>query len=124
MQPRTTILVVEDSVDLRHLFVTVLSRQGFQVLEARDGFEALSILAAQTPDLVMLDLGLPVISGREVRELVAANAGTRNIPVVVVTGDDDALTDLKGDCVLRKPVMPDQLVSTVRRCLLGPPDPL
>lgn len=111
-----TVLVVEDNADLRMMFRTALALDGFRVLEADDGLMALRLLDASPPDIVILDLGLPIISGHVVREEIAAQADLRNIPVVIVTGGP-AGNPQGVACVLRKPVLPDELIRTVRRCL-------
>jgi len=116
MPRRTRVLVVEDDDDLRHLFRTTLALAGFDVAEARTGLEALERTDHNPPDLVVLDLGLPEISGA-VREQIAVHAHTRHVPVVVVTGSDANLDALDVNCVLRKPVSPAQIVSTVKSCL-------
>jgi CheY-like chemotaxis protein len=112
-----TILVVEDDADLRQMFRTALAFAGFRVLEAGDGFRALQLLDADPPDLVVLDLGLPVVSGLIVREELAAQVHTRNIPIVVVTASKGPHEGLDVACVLYKPVTTEQLIETVRRCL-------
>ncbi len=117
MPRRTRVLVVEDDDDLRHLFRTTLALAGFDVAEARTGLEALERIDHNPPDLVVLDLGLPEISGAVVREQIAVHAHTRHVPVVVVTGSDANLDALDVNCVLRKPASPAQLVSTVKSCL-------
>ncbi len=110
-----TILIVEDDGDLRRLYRLTLSLAGYVVQEAADGMEALRRLDLQPPDLVVLDLVLPTISGFVVRQEIAAHAHTRNIPIVVVTGTSMEIPDVP--CVLRKPVSPEQLLETVRECL-------
>jgi CheY-like chemotaxis protein len=112
-----TLLIVEDDADLRHLFRTALALAGYRVQEARDGLEALKLLDCDPPDLVVLDLGLPIVTGLEVREEIAAHAHTRDIPVVVVTGSLVAPETLDVACVLYKPVKIDSLLQTVKSCL-------
>ncbi len=114
---RQTILIVEDDEDLRRLFRTALTLAGFDVVEAGDGMEALRWIDHSPPDLVILDLLLPRISGLVVQQEIAAHAVTRNIPIVVITGSTITATDLQVACFLRKPVSPDQLVDAVRNCL-------
>jgi DNA-binding response OmpR family regulator len=116
---RKRILVVEDDQDLRSLFKSTLTLAGFDVFEARNGFEALRLLDAQSFDLVVLDLMLPGISGVTVRAEIAAQAITRHVPIVVVTGSDATQEELNVACVLRKPVMPSALVSAVHKCLVS-----
>lgn len=114
---RQTILIVEDDEDLRHLFRTALALAGYDVIEAGDGLEALRWIDQSPPDLVILDLLLPRISGLVVQQDIAAQAVTRQIPIVVVTGSTMAAEDFDVACFLRKPVSPDQLIATVRSCL-------
>lgn len=118
MSNRKRILIVEDDDDLRGMFERSLSIAGFDVQEARSGFEALRTLDSNPPDLVLLDLRLPGIDGFTVYQEIAANAFTRDIPVVIVTASVDDLSHMDVACVLRKPVHPDKLVATVRSCLV------
>jgi len=112
------ILVVEDNADLRRLFRTALNLAGFDVEEAGDGIDALRFIENRTPDLVVLDLMLRSLDGISVQQELAARALTSAIPVVVVTGSDLDISGTNVSCVLRKPVMPDRLVATVRHCLV------
>ena len=113
-----TILLVEDDDDLRQMFADALRFAGFNVRQAPDGLHALRILETESPDLIVLDLVLPGVDGLSVRDEILAHLETRHIPIVIVTGSADTFADrLRGDCVLRKPVMPDKLVETVRKCL-------
>jgi DNA-binding response OmpR family regulator len=116
---RQTILVVEDDIPLRDLYRTALVTAGFDVRVVGNGYDALQSLDDHRPHLVVLDLGLPVVSGHVVRQELAAQAHTRDIPVVIVTGETSAVDKDKrdGDCVLAKPVTPDRLVAVVRSCL-------
>ena len=112
-------LVVEDDTALRDLYGQSLRIDGYRVESAGDGVSALrQIINGAPPDIVVLDLGLPRLSGRDVRREMLAHAETRDIPVVVVTGFDT--TDLHQPdypCVLHKPVAPETLVSAVDGCL-------
>jgi CheY-like chemotaxis protein len=110
-----TVLVVEDDSDLRRLFRLALSLGGYVVQQASDGLEALQLIETSPPDLVVLDLGLPSVSGLLVQQEIAAHAHTRHIPIVVVTG---STMDVPGvPCVLRKPVLPGKLLEVVATCL-------
>jgi DNA-binding response OmpR family regulator len=117
MPDRRTILIVEDDAGLRRMFRTALTFAGFRVLEAGDGLHALQVLDRDPPDLVVLDLGLPLVSGQVVQKEIAAQAHMRHIRVIVVTGTSGPHADLEVACLLRKPVSPEDLVSTVRGCL-------
>ena len=111
------ILIVEDDVPLRTMWRTALRLEGFDVAEAGDGIEALRLIEVNPPDLVLLDLGLPHFDGISVRQDIAAQVFSRNIPVVVVTGSTQDLSYLDVNCVLRKPVTVDQIVRVVHRCI-------
>jgi DNA-binding response OmpR family regulator len=115
--PRRRILVVEDNTDLRRMFRAGLALAGFDVEEAGDGLEALRLVENRVPDLVVLDLILRSLDGVSVRQELAARTITSRIPVVIVTGSSIDTGSLDVACVLRKPVMPDELVKTVERCL-------
>ncbi|PYR93251.1 MAG: response regulator [Acidobacteria bacterium] len=117
MPGRRRILIVEDDVDLRQMFATWLKFAGYDVQQAGDGLEALRLIDGQPPHAVVLDLGLPLISGQVVRQEIAAQAQTRDIPVIVVTAQPGSHDHLKVACVLTKPVLPDDLVDVVGRCL-------
>lgn len=112
-----TVLIVEDDYDLRRMFRTALALAGFEVLEAGDGLDALRVLDANRPHAVVLDLGLPIMSGEAVRQEIAAHAHTRQVPVIVVTGQPGTHEALDAACILRKPVSPDRLVQVVKTCI-------
>jgi CheY-like chemotaxis protein len=114
---RMKVLVVEDNDDLRSLFRTALAIDGFEVQEARDGLEALHRLDQDPPDVVILDINLPLVSGVAVREQIAVHSATRHIPIVVVTGSAENFDALNVPCIIRKPVSPAELVKAVRKCL-------
>jgi DNA-binding response OmpR family regulator len=110
--------VVEDDADLRHLFSTHLRLAGFHVDAVGDGLAALHHIDRDPPDLIILDLGLPLVSGEHIAHEVAARAESEQIPVVVVTGQEPAPDVVAVTaCVLTKPVELGELVSAVKRCL-------
>lgn len=111
-----TILIIEQEDDLRRLLSLALRLGGFATREARDGLEAMAILDQLISiDAVVLDVILPDIDGLSIRQEIAAHAG--NIPVVVLTDSADPLPDLHPSCVVRKPVLPDDIVTAVVKCL-------
>jgi CheY-like chemotaxis protein len=118
-EERRTILVVEDDADLRRMYRIALGLSGYDVVEAGDALDALSRLERITPDLVILDIGLPGFSGLVVQQEIASQAATRHIPIVIVTGSTMALDDLAVPCILRKPISADRLIDTVQQCLNG-----
>lgn len=117
MAKRQSVLVVEDDVDLRRMFRSALSFAGYDVREASDGTHALRMIDEQSPDLVVLDLLLPLLGDLAVQQEIASHAHTRDIPIVIVTGSTMSLEGVDVPCILRKPVSPEELVRVVRNCL-------
>ena len=116
-----TILIVEDDRSLRWMYASALRMAGFEVRECSDGLSALhEIDHRPMPDCVVLDLGLPLLSGHAVKQELAASAEMREIPVVIVTGSDADVSQLGANCVLRKPISPENLIETVQRCIVSP----
>lgn len=111
------ILIVEDDGELRRMIRHALSFAGYDVQEAGDGLHALRLLDTDPPDAVILDLGLPIISGHTVRAEIAAHAHTRDIAVIIITGTTGDHEVLGVACVLMKPFEMEQLIKTVRRCV-------
>ena len=112
--PSPTVLVIEDDAALRQLYRYTFSMRGLRVEFAADGLSGLLRLDELSPAAIVLDLGLPRLSGRAVLDELIATPARRDIPVVVVTALDPA--GLPADVlVLRKPVDPEEIVSTIRR---------
>ncbi len=82
---KATVIVVDDSVTMRRITSRVLSRQGFDVVEARDGVEALSKLETITPDVLLLDIEMPRMDGFELLRRMRGDARWRDIPVIVIS---------------------------------------
>jgi two-component system, OmpR family, KDP operon response regulator KdpE len=114
---RHAVLIVEDDEQLRKMYRFALAVAGFRVREAAGGLAALASLEHEPPSLLILDLGLPDMSGQDVLKEIATQAQTRNVPILVVTGSTQNLDPLDVDCVLRKPVSPDVLLQAVLKCL-------
>jgi CheY-like chemotaxis protein len=116
--PAPTVLVVEDDSSLREFYRTVLGNAGHRVVAVQDGRDALDWIEQNTPDVIVLDLSLLYVSGRDVQQELRAHVGTRDIPIVVVTGNDTSdLNKNELACLLHKPVTGEALVEAVRRCL-------
>jgi DNA-binding response OmpR family regulator len=113
------VLIVEDDPELRTLYRTTLSLEGYAVVAVEDGVDALRHIDVSPPDLLVLDLELPRLSGRDVQREVASHVTTRGIPIVVVTGDSAGVNRNDFACVLQKPIDLDSLVRAVERCLRG-----
>src|SRR5437870_3183387 len=85
---RPTVLVVDDDRATREMFDYALRFAGFRVLLAADGFVALRLIEHELPDVIVLDLDLPHVSGIDVQQEVMAHAETSAIPIVIVTGTE------------------------------------
>ena len=117
-----TILVVEDSSDLRAVYDTFLGAEGYHVVSATDAPGALRVLHQELPDLILLDIGLPRISGWDLLQVVREREQWRDIPVIVVTAlrDPASLThgwSLGCTCYLRKPFLLGDLRLLVQRLM-------
>ena len=112
------ILIVEDDPQLRELYRSALRTAGYVVTAVEDGADALRQIEHSMPALVVLDLALPRVDGRDVHRELKARRDTRDIPVIVVSGTDIADVDAKQFAyVLRKPCDPDRLVDAVDQCM-------
>lgn len=80
-----TILYVEDNEDNVYMLKNRLTRKGFTVLIASDGAEGVSVAAAQQPELILMDLSLPVLDGWEATRRIKADPHTRHIPIIALT---------------------------------------
>ena len=123
--PRT-ILLAEDHDDNRFALLTVLQRDGYAVLGARDGREAVELASEHLPDLIVMDLAMPVMDGREALKALRADPRTRGIPVVALTAMSLTVSseELEAEgfaALLTKPCMPPHLLAEVRR-RIGPPE--
>jgi DNA-binding response OmpR family regulator len=112
--PAKNILLVEDDAPSRELYRFALQRGGHTVVTAEDGMAALRSIASALPTVIVLDMKLPRLSGRDVLRELRANPETRNIPVVIITGTDVRnLAERAGIPVLQKPFALTVLVAAV-----------
>ncbi len=116
MEMARTILVVEDEPTLRETLVEALATEGFRVVAAADGREALAQFRVQRPDLVLLDLMLPEMSGIEVCRIIRAESG---VPIVMLTAKDSELDKVVGlelgaDDYVTKPFSLRELSARIR----------
>lgn len=113
------ILVVEDDQDIVEMIRYNLEREGYSVMNAPSGEDALIKVQRATPDLVLLDLLLPEIDGLEVCKRIKGDPDTRNIPIIMVTAkgeESDIVTGLElgADDYVKKPFKPKELVARIR----------
>ena len=113
------ILVVEDQEDNRTILCDLLSHAGFAVLEAVTGEEGVRAAEAHRPDLILMDIQLPVVDGYEATRRIKARPELRAIPIVAVTsyalsGDEAKARAAGCDGYVTKPFSPRQLLAVVR----------
>ena len=121
-RPRPLILIVEDQSELRALYVQHLTISGFDVIEAGNGEDAVTRGTAQFPDVILMDLSLPIVDGWEATRRLKADSRTAHIPVVALTAHDGSgelqrATSAGCDWFVPKPCPPDALITEVRRIL-------
>ena len=119
---RPLVLIVEDQGELRQLYAHELALSGFDVIEAENGEDAVSRTASHAPDVVLMDLSLPVVDGWEATRRLKSDARTAHIPVVALTAHDGSgelqrATRAGCDWFVPKPCPPDALIAEVRRVL-------
>lgn len=119
------VLVVDDDANIRKMIVAALKRDGYTFLEAPNGREALDLMRAQHPDVVVLDLMMPVLSGWDVLRERSGDEDLMSIPVIIVSANRDpevAHAVSQGICAfLPKPFDIGALSALVRSCM--PPLP-
>jgi CheY-like chemotaxis protein len=118
LSPPVSVLVVEDVSDVRDLYATYLRFRGIEVIIATNGVEALRMALLEQPDVIVLDLVLPRMSGWELLEQLKAEPLTKVIPVVVVTGSvapeqGDTVLTAGADHFLPKPALPEEVYAAV-----------
>src|SRR5918992_4325886 len=119
---RPLILIVEDQSDLRQLYAQELTMSGFDVIEAANGAEAIAHTSERFPDIVLMDLSLPIVDGWEATRRLKVDTRTAHIPVVALTAHDGSgelqrATRAGCDWFVPKPCQPHDLIEEVRRVL-------
>jgi two-component system, cell cycle response regulator DivK len=117
-----TILVIEDNPEERNIFASYLEFVGGRLLEAENGERGLDLARTHHPDLILMDLSMPIMDGWETMRRLHADEETADIPVVAITGHHlpGARLEAAGFCgYLEKPIAPFRVLEEVERCL-GP----
>ena len=119
-----TILIVEDEEAVRELEKFILEQSGYDVMEARDGLEGLTKAEFKKPDLILLDLMMPDVSGGRMFDEMKRHPATEGIPIIVVTGKPDAheiFDDQIGPAnVVMKPFEAETLLGRISDHIGGP----
>jgi CheY-like chemotaxis protein len=122
---RPLVLLVDDYPDAREMYSEYLQFSGFDVVEASNGMEALQRAADEAPDIILMDLSLPVMDGWEATRRLKADARTSDIPVVALTGHalagiSEGAKQAGCDAFVTKPCLPEDLVREIRKVLDQP----
>jgi CheY-like chemotaxis protein len=123
---RPRVLLVDDYPDAREMYSEYLEFSGFEVVEATNGIEALQRAAADSPDIILMDLSLPIMDGWEATRRLKADERTARIPVVALTGHalagmSEGARKAGCDAFVTKPCLPEDLVKEIRKVLSQPP---
>ena len=116
------ILVVEDNEINRILVRDILNLGDYEMIEAGDGQEGVDLARTMKPDLILMDIQLPVMDGIDATRLLKTSPETRNIPVIAITGyayekDHRAFLEAGGDAFISKPIDVDELLATMEKVL-------
>ena len=116
------ILVVEDTEDNRQILRDLLGMAGYEMVEAQDGAQGVAMAAEHRPDLILMDIQMPVMDGYEATRQIKADPALTSIPVIAVTSyalsGDEAKTRAAGcDGYIAKPYSPRQMLAAVREIL-------
>jgi two-component system, cell cycle response regulator DivK len=117
---RKKVLLVEDNEFNRKIVRDLLARQPYDLLEAHDGEAGVAAARRDKPDVIVMDIQLPKLSGLDATRAIRAEPETAKIPIIVVTsfalsGDDKKAMDAGASAYLAKPYSPRQLLETIRR---------
>ena len=116
------ILVVEDQPDNRKIIRDVFARTGYEIIETENGEEALAAIAKARPDLILMDIQLPIMDGYTATRRIKADPALRSIPIIAVTsyalsGEEKKAREAGCDDYIPKPYSPRELLAKVRQYL-------
>lgn len=122
LEEKKTVLIVEDNELNMKLFHDLLEAHGYATLQTKDGMEALSLARKHKPDLILMDIQLPEVSGLEVTKWIKEDENLRSIPVVAVTafamkGDEEKIREGGCEAYVAKPISVESFINTVKEFL-------
>jgi CheY-like chemotaxis protein len=117
-----TVLLVEDNEDNRIVYSTILQHFGYRVMEALNGEEGIAKARAEKPDLILMDISIPIIDGWEATQVLKRDPDTKHIPIIALTAhalasDREKAMEVGCDSYLAKPCEPKAVVSEVQKFL-------
>jgi len=116
------ILVIEDNETNLYLMRTILQKLGYQVIEAQDGYSGVELAIAENPDLILMDIQLPVLDGYGATKKIRANEKTKNIPIIAITsyamvGDKEKTLNAGCTAYIEKPIEPQSFIEEIKKYL-------
>jgi len=116
------ILIIEDQDDNRTIMRDLLNTAGYRLIEAVDGEEGVKLAQSERPDLILMDIQLPILDGYEATRRIRASVELKSVPIIAVTsyalsGDDAKARAAGCDCYVAKPFSPRELLAKVREFL-------
>lgn len=119
-QSGKTVLLIEDNEDNRIVYSTILQHFGYTVMEALNGEEGIAKAREEQPDLILMDISIPIIDGWEATQVLKRDPQTRNIPIIALTAhalasDREKAIEVGCDSYLAKPCEPKAVVNEVSR---------
>jgi chemosensory pili system protein ChpA (sensor histidine kinase/response regulator) len=123
---RPLVMIVDDSLTVRRITSRLLTREGYEVLTARDGVDALELLQTETPDVILLDIEMPRMDGFEFTRTIKGNPTSARIPIVMITSRTaekhrNHARELGVDLYLGKPFQEEELLRHLRDMLVLTP---
>jgi CheY-like chemotaxis protein len=118
-----TVLVVDDNDDIRQMLTVILSSQGYRVVVAADGEEAIEIAGCEQPDAILMDVMMPRLNGLEAACRIQQNPQLQGVPIIGISAFNDPLaedrvsTPFRWSAYLRKPIDMDELEQALGRAL-------
>ena len=117
-----TILIVEDNELNMKLFNDLLEANGYEIIQTRNGLEALELVKTHMPDLILMDIQLPEVSGLEVTKWIKEDDDVKHIPVIAVTafamkGDEERIRQGGCEAYISKPISVGSFVQTIKHYL-------
>ncbi len=114
------VLIIEDEMDIAELLKINLTKQGWEISIANDGYKAVNLIVSNKPDVIILDLGLPYLEGDIVLSMFNEKKITENIPVIITSAKDEkdiiaAQQKIGAKAYMRKPVDIDKLVELIKK---------
>lgn len=118
------VLLIEDNEQNRYLFSFILEKNGYRVIAALDGLEGINKAKEEKPDLILIDIGLPVMDGYEVTRRLRDLAEFKDVPIIALTayameGDREKVLQAGCDDYIPKPIIPEEFIKVVNSYLRG-----